>query len=72
MGVHNRTNGIIFDLIEVMVQRCLNVGTSDVRLVYKELKKKLYDDRYDTVIFILREYHVFECNPAINTDFLNL
>ncbi|KAK6860907.1 hypothetical protein PG995_004543 [Apiospora arundinis] len=53
IGVHNRTNGIIFDLIEVMVQRCLNLGTSDIRLVYKVLKGKLYDDRYDTVIFIL-------------------
>ncbi|KAI8962036.1 hypothetical protein F5Y11DRAFT_366165 [Daldinia sp. FL1419] len=53
LGIHNRTNGVIFDLLEVIVQRCFGYPTSDIRLAYKILKDKLYNPQLTTVIFIL-------------------
>ncbi|EXF76696.1 hypothetical protein CFIO01_03507 [Colletotrichum fioriniae PJ7] len=33
-GVHNRTSGIIFDLIQCLLERCFYFGTSDTRTCY--------------------------------------
>ncbi|KAJ3551682.1 hypothetical protein NPX13_g11304 [Xylaria arbuscula] len=53
LGIHNRTDGIIFDVIECLIQRNFGYATSDVRLAYKILKEKLYNPQYSKVIFIL-------------------
>ncbi|KAI2634442.1 hypothetical protein GGS21DRAFT_543544 [Xylaria nigripes] len=53
LGIHNRTNGIIFDVIECLIQRNFSYATGDVRLAYKILKEKLYNPHYTRVIFIL-------------------
>ncbi|KAI1472077.1 uncharacterized protein F4812DRAFT_467905 [Daldinia caldariorum] len=53
LGIHNRTSGIIFDLIECIIQRSFGYATTDVRLVYKILKDKLYNPQYTTVVFII-------------------
>ncbi|KAI6088284.1 hypothetical protein F4821DRAFT_268998 [Hypoxylon rubiginosum] len=53
IGVHNRTDGIIFDVIECLIQRNFGYATSDVRAAYKIIKEKLYNPKYSKVIFIL-------------------
>ncbi|KAL1876377.1 hypothetical protein VTK73DRAFT_9446 [Phialemonium thermophilum] len=53
LGIHNRTNGIIFDVVECLVQRSFGFATSDVRICYSIIKEKLYDPRYSKIIFIL-------------------
>lgn len=53
LGIHNRTSGILFDVIECLVQRNFTYATSDVRLCYKILKEVLYDPGKSKVIFIL-------------------
>ncbi|KAI1475080.1 hypothetical protein F4774DRAFT_429242 [Daldinia eschscholtzii] len=53
LGIHNRTSGIVFDIIECIIQRCFGYATTDIRLVYKILKDKLYNPQYTTVVFIL-------------------
>ncbi|KAI1826385.1 hypothetical protein F4861DRAFT_105338 [Xylaria intraflava] len=53
LGIHNRTNGIVFDVIECLIQRNFCYATGDVRLAYKIIKDKLYNPRYSKVIFIL-------------------
>ncbi|KAI8624156.1 hypothetical protein F5Y19DRAFT_480925 [Xylariaceae sp. FL1651] len=53
IGVHNRTTGIIFDVIECLIQRNFGYATSDVRLAYKILRDKLYNPQYSKVVFIL-------------------
>ncbi|KAI3319792.1 hypothetical protein HD806DRAFT_547689 [Xylariaceae sp. AK1471] len=53
IGVHNRTTGIIFDVIECLIQRNFGYATSDVRLAYKIVKEKLYNPQYSKVVFIL-------------------
>ncbi|KAI5859958.1 hypothetical protein GGS23DRAFT_599889 [Durotheca rogersii] len=53
IGVHNRTTGIIFDVVECLVQRNFGYATSDVRAAYKIVKEKLYNPQYTKVVFIL-------------------
>ncbi|KAI1424299.1 hypothetical protein F5Y12DRAFT_461556 [Xylaria sp. FL1777] len=53
LGIHNRTTGIIFDVIECLIQRNFGYATSDVRLAYKIIKEKLYNPQYSKVVFIL-------------------
>ncbi|GAP91576.1 hypothetical protein SAMD00023353_6500110 [Rosellinia necatrix] len=53
IGIHNRTTGIIFDVVECLIQRNFGYATSDVRLAYKILKEKLYNPQYSKVVFIL-------------------
>lgn len=48
-----RRNGILFDVVECLVQRSLGYATSDVRICYRIIKEKLYNPRYSKVIFIL-------------------
>ncbi|KAI1117687.1 hypothetical protein F5Y14DRAFT_464728 [Nemania sp. NC0429] len=53
LGIHNRTTGIIFDVIECLIQRNFSYATSDIRLAYKVLKETLYNPQYSKVVFIL-------------------
>ncbi|KAM0556072.1 hypothetical protein ACHAPJ_006060 [Fusarium lateritium] len=53
VGVHNRTAGVIFDLIQCLIQRSLLYATQDVRECYVLVKNALLDDRKKKVVFIL-------------------
>ncbi|PVH69059.1 hypothetical protein DL98DRAFT_626973 [Cadophora sp. DSE1049] len=52
-GVHNKTSGIIFDVIQILIQRCLNYATLDVRHCYVLIKKALYTPGIKKVVLIL-------------------
>lgn len=53
VGIHNRTSGILFDVVECLIQRNFTYATNDVRVCYRIMKEKLYDPRYSKVVFIL-------------------
>lgn len=53
IGVHNRTDGVIFDVIECLIQRNLGYATNDVRVCYRIIKEKLYNPQYSKIVFIL-------------------
>ncbi|KAH9890798.1 hypothetical protein F4778DRAFT_367846 [Xylariomycetidae sp. FL2044] len=53
IGVHNQTTGVIFDVIECLIQRNLGYATTDVRAAYKIVKEKLYNPQYSKVVFIM-------------------
>lgn len=53
IGVHNQTSGIIFDVVECLIQRNFGFATRDVREAYKIVKDKLYNPKHTKVIFIL-------------------
>lgn len=53
IGIHNRTSGIIFDVVECLIQRNFGYATGDVREAYKVVKDKLYNPQYSKVVFIL-------------------
>ena len=53
MGIHNKTSGILFDVIECLIQRNFTYATGDVRACYKLIRDVLYDPSKSKVIFIL-------------------
>lgn len=53
IGVHNRTDGVVFDVIECLIQRNLGYATNDVRVCYRIVKEKLYNPQYSKIVFIL-------------------
>ncbi|PKY09268.1 hypothetical protein P168DRAFT_324260 [Aspergillus campestris IBT 28561] len=52
-GVHNRTFGIVFDIIECLIQRCFSYATQDVREAYAIIKEALLNPEIDKVILLL-------------------
>lgn len=53
LGIHNRTSGLVFDVVECLIQRNFSYATSDIRICYKHLKNILYDPRKSKVVFIM-------------------
>lgn len=53
LGIHNRTWGIVFDVIECLIQRNLGYATHDTRVCYGIVKEKLYDPNLSRVVLIL-------------------
>ncbi|CAK7237007.1 hypothetical protein SBRCBS47491_009830 [Sporothrix bragantina] len=53
LGIHNTTSGILFDVIECLVQRNYTYATRDVRVCYAILKKTLYRPDISRVVFVL-------------------
>ncbi|KAK7745896.1 hypothetical protein SLS53_002615 [Cytospora paraplurivora] len=60
IGIHNKTDGILFDVIECLVQRNLTYATEDVRICYRIIKAKLYNPQYSKVVFILHSQGAIE------------
>ncbi|KAF2432871.1 hypothetical protein EJ08DRAFT_100039 [Tothia fuscella] len=53
VGVHNPSDGIVFDLIQCVIQRNFSYSTSDVREAYLSIKEALLDKSIKKVVFIL-------------------
>ncbi|KAF2088066.1 hypothetical protein K490DRAFT_73060 [Saccharata proteae CBS 121410] len=53
IGIHNPTNGLIFDLVQCMVERNFSYSTQDIRDAYAQVKESLADQSYKKVIMIL-------------------
>ncbi|EAA30743.2 hypothetical protein NCU06117 [Neurospora crassa OR74A] len=66
LGIHNKTAGILFDVIECLVQRNLGYATADVRICYRIIKEKLYNPQYSKVIFILHSQGAIEGSMIID------
>ncbi|KAI3402065.1 hypothetical protein diail_4039 [Diaporthe ilicicola] len=60
IGVHNRTDGVVFDVIECLIQRNLAYATNDVRICYRIIKEKLYNPQYSKIVFILHSQGAIE------------
>ncbi|KAK4143072.1 uncharacterized protein C8A04DRAFT_12723 [Dichotomopilus funicola] len=53
LGIHNKTAGILFDVVECLIQRNWGYATKDVRVCYQIMKQTLYNPQYSKVVFIL-------------------
>ncbi|KAH8888640.1 hypothetical protein GQ53DRAFT_243767 [Thozetella sp. PMI_491] len=53
LGIHNKTEGILFDVLECLIQRNFGYATTDVRVCYKRIKETLYNPQFSKVVFIL-------------------
>ncbi|KAK2022294.1 hypothetical protein LX32DRAFT_677313 [Colletotrichum zoysiae] len=52
-GVHNRTAGIIFDVIQCLLERCVYFGTADTRICFSHISDALLNPDKKKVILIL-------------------
>jgi len=50
LGVHNKTSGVIFDVLQCLIQRNFNYATMDIRDGYKIVKSTLYNPNLTKVI----------------------
>lgn len=66
MGIHNRTNGLIFDLIECVIQRSFDYATTDIRIAYRILKGDLYNTSVERVILICHSQGGIEASIMID------
>ncbi|KAE8367277.1 hypothetical protein BDV27DRAFT_124081, partial [Aspergillus caelatus] len=53
IGVHNPTDGIVFDVIECLIQRNFTFATPDTRDGYAITKATLLNPKYEKVVLIL-------------------
>lgn len=53
LGIHNRTSGIVFDIVECLVQRNYGYATTDIRVAFKTVKDVLYNPQKSKVVFVL-------------------
>ncbi|KAL0944858.1 uncharacterized protein CTRU02_202745 [Colletotrichum truncatum] len=53
IGVHNKTAGIIFDIIQCLLERCLYFGTSDTRACFALISEALLKSSNEKVVLIL-------------------
>ncbi|KAJ5333369.1 uncharacterized protein MYU51_014453 [Penicillium brevicompactum] len=53
VGVHNKTSGVVFDIIQCLIQRSFLFATPDVRECYVLVKKALYQPGVKRVVLIL-------------------
>ncbi|KAM3086410.1 hypothetical protein ACMFMG_000546 [Clarireedia jacksonii] len=66
LGIHNKTNGIIFDILECVIQRSFNYANSDIRTAYSILKSTLYDSNISRVILILHSQGAIEGSMIVD------
>lgn len=59
-------DGILFDIVECLVQRNLGYATYDVRICYSIIKEKLYNPQYSKVVFILHSQGGIEGSMIID------
>lgn len=60
LGVHNKTNGILFDVIQCLIQRNFNYATNDIRECYAAVKETLYKTHLTKVVFVLHSQGAIE------------
>ncbi|OQE14730.1 hypothetical protein PENSTE_c033G02450 [Penicillium steckii] len=65
-GIHNRTAGLVFDLIECLIQRCFSYATGDIRSAYVLLKKQLLSPDCEKVVIILHSQGGIEGSMVID------
>ncbi|KAK1964085.1 hypothetical protein LY78DRAFT_694432 [Colletotrichum sublineola] len=52
-GVHNRTAGIIFDVIQCLLERCVYFGTANTRICFSHISDALLNSKKTKVVLIL-------------------
>lgn len=52
IGIHNKTYGIVADVLECLIQRVFSYDTADVRVAYEQIKAVLLDHTVTKVVLI--------------------
>lgn len=65
-GIHNTTYGIIFDVIECIVQRTFGYATRDIRAAYASIVESVSNPQYKKIVLILHSQGVIEGGMALD------
>jgi hypothetical protein len=66
LGVHNPTTGIVFDVIQCLIQRCFCYATMDIRNAYINVKAALENPQYNKVVFIVHSQGAIEGSMIVD------
>ncbi|RDW78345.1 hypothetical protein BP5796_06197 [Coleophoma crateriformis] len=66
LGIHNKSNGILFDVIQCLIQRNFNYATQDIRDCYLTVKELLYRPDLTKIVFILHSQGGIEGGMVID------
>ncbi|KAF8246305.1 hypothetical protein K440DRAFT_602677 [Wilcoxina mikolae CBS 423.85] len=72
IGVHNRSYGIIFDLLECLIQRDFSYMTSDIRIVYNTLKRYLLSPDTEKVVLLAHSQGGIIISAALDALYADL
>ena len=59
-STHHISAGIVFDVVECLIQRNWGYATTDVRVCYRIIIEKIYNPQYSKVIFVLHSQGAIE------------
>ena len=59
-STHQISAGIVFDVVECLIQRNWGYATTDVRVCYRIIIEKIYNPQYSKVIFVLHSQGAIE------------
>ncbi|CUS10898.1 unnamed protein product, partial [Tuber aestivum] len=71
-GIHNRTYGTVFDLLECLIQRCFSYATKDTRVLYDHLKSVLLDNNIQTCVVIAHSQGGIILSTALDSLFADI
>ena len=71
-GIHNRTYGTVFDLVECLIQRCFSYATKDTRVLYDHLKSILLDDNIRRCVVIAHSQGGIILSTALDSLFADV
>lgn len=65
LGIHNKTRGIIFDVIETIIQRTFGYATPDIRVIYADIFRYIEEEkdqlqRYRKIVLVLHSQGAVE------------
>ena len=66
LGIHNPTYGIIFDVLECVVQRTFSYPTRDIRRAYDAIRKLADDDAVLKVVLIAHSQGAIEASLVLD------
>ena len=71
-GIHNRSYGLVVDLLECVVQRCFSYPTTDTRRTYDHLKEFLIQEDIKKLVVIAHSQGGIILSSALDMLFADL
>ncbi|KAL8784899.1 MAG: hypothetical protein Q9213_003712 [Squamulea squamosa] len=72
LGIHNQSYGMISDLVECLLQRCLSYKTLDVRVACEVVKDLLVDDEVKRVVLVAHSQGGIIASMVVDELFMEL
>jgi hypothetical protein len=69
LGVHNRSYGILFDVVESCLQRTLSYPTLDIRTAYEKIHELLQDPDVSKLVLIAHSQGAIEAGMVLDWCF---